>query len=84
MKIHQYVIMSAPTPSQYAALEALAHRPRDVRRMVAEFDRRRRLMVRQHPGHRPRPLRPKGAFYVFPSIRSTGMDDYEVRRAPPG
>ena len=77
MKIHQYVIMSAPTPSQYAAIEALRNGEEDVRRMVAEFDRRRRLMVN---GVRDIGLalqEPHGAFYVFPSIRSTGMDDYE-------
>jgi aminotransferase len=77
MKIHQYVIMSAPTPSQYAAIEALRNGEEDVRRMVAEFDRRRRLMVN---GVRDIGLalqEPHGAFYVFPSIRSTGMDDFE-------
>ncbi|MEO8457760.1 MAG: aminotransferase class I/II-fold pyridoxal phosphate-dependent enzyme [Chloroflexota bacterium] len=77
MKIHQYVIMSAPTPSQYAALEAIRNGEEDVRRFIAEFDRRRRLMV---SGLRDIGLalhEPKGAFYVFPSIRSTGMEDFE-------
>lgn len=77
MKIHQYIIMSAPTPSQYAALEAISNGEEDVRRFVAEFDRRRRLMVK---GLRDVGLtlnEPQGAFYVFPSIRSTGMDDFE-------
>lgn len=76
MKIHQYVIMSAPTPSQYAAFEAITHGEEDVRRFVAEFDRRRRLMVQ---GLRDIGLtlnEPQGAFYVFPSIRSTGMEDF--------
>jgi len=77
MKIHQYIIMSAPTPSQYAALEAITNGEEDVRRFVAEFDRRRRLMVN---GLRDIGLtlnEPQGAFYVFPSIRSTGMEDFE-------
>jgi len=77
MKIHQYIIMSAPTPSQYAALEAITNGEEDVRRFVAEFDRRRRLMVK---GLREMELvlnEPQGAFYVFPSIRSTGMEDFE-------
>lgn len=77
MKIHQYIIMSAPTPSQYAALEAITNGEEDVRRFVAEFDRRRRLMVK---GLREVGLtlnEPQGAFYVFPSIRSTGMEDFE-------
>ena len=77
MKIHQYIIMSAPTPSQYAALEAIRNGEEDVRRFIAEFDRRRRLMVK---GLREIGLtlnEPHGAFYVFPSIRSTGMEDFE-------
>lgn len=77
MKIHQYIIMSAPTPSQYAAIEALRIGEEDVRRFVHEFDRRRRLMVQ---GARDIGLsvhEPRGAFYLFPSIRSTGMEDYE-------
>jgi aminotransferase len=77
MKIHQYIIMSAPTPSQYAALEALRTGEEDVRRMVAEFDRRRRLMVKGVQEIGLALSEPKGAFYVFPSIRSTGMDDFE-------
>jgi len=77
MKIHQYIIMSAPTPSQYAALEAIRNGEEDVRRFIAEFDRRRHLMVK---GLREIGLtlnEPHGAFYVFPSIRSTGMEDVE-------
>jgi aminotransferase len=77
MKIHQYIIMSAPTPSQYAALEAIRNGEEDVRRMVAEFDRRRRLMVKGIGEIGLALNEPHGAFYVFPSIRSTGMDDFE-------
>ncbi len=77
MKIHQYVIMSAPTPSQYAALQAITAGEEDVRRFVAEFDRRRRLMVKGLNEMGLTTCEPKGAFYVFPSIRSTGLDDME-------
>lgn len=77
MKIHQYIIMSAPTPSQYAALEAITNGEEDVRRFVAEFDRRRKLMVKGVQGMGLTVYEPHGAFYVFPSIRSTGMDDVE-------
>ena len=77
MKIHQYVIMSAPTPSQYAALEAITTGEEDVRRFVAEFDRRRRLMVKGLNEMGLTTCEPKGAFYVFPSIRSTGLEDIE-------
>ena len=75
MKVHQYIVMSAPTPSQYAALEAIRHGEEDVRRFVAEFDRRRRLMVKGLGEIGLALNEPHGAFYVFPSIRSTGMDD---------
>ncbi|MFZ5823844.1 MAG: pyridoxal phosphate-dependent aminotransferase, partial [Bacillota bacterium] len=75
MKIHQYTIMCAPITGQVAALEALRRgaAPRDA--MVAEYNRRRRLMV---DGLRQAGLdcfEPQGAFYIFPSIAETGMDD---------
>ena len=75
MKVHQYIIMSAPTPSQYAALEAIQNGEEDVRRFVAEFDRRRQLMVKGLREIGLTLFEPHGAFYVFPSVRSTGMDD---------
>ena len=77
MKVHQYIIMSAPTPSQYAALEAIQNGEEDVRRFVAEFDRRRQLMVKGLREIGLTLFEPHGAFYVFPSVRSTGMDDVE-------
>ncbi|MGI6777606.1 MAG: pyridoxal phosphate-dependent aminotransferase [Acetivibrionales bacterium] len=72
-KIHQYVLMCPPTTSQYAAIEALNGSEEDVRKMVREYNRRRRLMV---DGFRKMGLdcfEPLGAFYVFPCIKSTGM-----------
>ena len=75
MKVHQYIIMSAPTPSQYAALEALRHGEDDVQAMVAEYDRRRRLIVDGFNRLGLTCFEPRGAFYAFPSIRSTGLSD---------
>lgn len=77
-KIHQFAIMSAPTTAQYAAIEALRGGEADVESMVEEYDMRRRLIV---DGFRSIGLdcfEPKGAFYVFPSIKSTGLssDDF--------
>ncbi|HWO93818.1 MAG TPA: aminotransferase class I/II-fold pyridoxal phosphate-dependent enzyme [Dehalococcoidia bacterium] len=75
MKVHQYVMMSAPTPSQYAALEALEHGEEDVRGMLSEYERRRRVMVDGLNAIGLECFEPRGAFYAFPSVRSTGLDD---------
>jgi aminotransferase len=74
-KIHQYTIMSAPTTSQAAALEALLHGDEHVQEMVAEYDRRRRLIVSGLNNLGLPTFEPRGAFYAFPSIDATGMDD---------
>jgi aminotransferase len=75
MKVHQYVMMSAPTPAQFAALEALNSGEEDVRGMVAEYDRRRKLVVAKLNEMGLRCVEPHGAFYAFPNIGSTGMND---------
>ena len=75
MRVHQYVMMSAPTMSQYAALEALRNGEEDVRGMVAEYDKRRRLMVGELNAMGLTCFEPRGAFYCFPSVSSTGMSD---------
>ena len=77
MKIHQFVIMSAPTPSQHAALEAIRHGEEDAQRMIADFDARRRLIVAGLNDMGLTCFDPHGAFYAFPSVRSTGLDDVE-------
>ena len=77
MKVHQYVMMSAPTMSQYAGLEALASGEEDVRGMVAEYDRRRRLIVDGFNSIGLSCFEPLGAFYAFPSIAVTGLSDEE-------
>ena len=77
MKIHQYIVMSAPTPSQYAALEAIRYGEEHTQKFVAEFDARRKLLVAGLRDMGLTTFEPKGAFYAFPSVRSTGLDDIE-------
>ncbi|NFN93837.1 aminotransferase class I/II-fold pyridoxal phosphate-dependent enzyme [Clostridium botulinum] len=76
-KIHQYAIMCSPTTAQYAAIEAMKNGDKNVQTMVREYNRRRRVLV---DGFRKMGLdcfEPLGAFYVFPSIKSTGMTSDE-------
>ncbi len=77
-KIHQYAIMCSPTTAQYAALEALRESTdNDVNEMVKEYNRRRRILVDGFRKAGCDCFEPLGAFYVFPSIRSTGMTSDE-------
>jgi aminotransferase len=74
VKVHQYGIMSAPTTAQDAALEALVGAEADVESMVAEYDRRRRLVVDGLNEIGLRTFEPRGAFYAFPDVTSaTGL-----------
>ncbi|HEX5479470.1 MAG TPA: aminotransferase class I/II-fold pyridoxal phosphate-dependent enzyme [Dehalococcoidia bacterium] len=75
MKVHQYVMMSAPTPAQFAALEAMVSGEEDVRGMVTEYDRRRKLVMGALREMGLECPEPRGAFYAFPRIGSTGMND---------
>jgi aminotransferase len=75
VRIHQYTVMSAPTISQDAALEALLHGEQYVQEMLAEYDRRRRLIVGGLNKLGLTTFEPKGAFYAFPLISASGMDD---------
>ena len=75
MKIHQYTVMCVPTAGQYAALEALRNGEADVVRMVAEYDRRRKRIWERFNGMGLHCFEPRGAFYAFPNITSTGLDD---------
>ena len=77
LKIHQYAIMCAPTTSQYAAIEALRSCDDDVAAMVEEYDMRRRLIVSGFNKLGLTCREPKGAFYAFPCIASTGMTSEE-------
>jgi len=77
MKIHQYGIMSAPTLSQAAGVEALDRGDKDVARMRREYRRRRDLLVPALNAMGLATLTPKGAFYVFADISATGLSDEE-------
>ncbi|MBQ9774050.1 MAG: aminotransferase class I/II-fold pyridoxal phosphate-dependent enzyme [Clostridia bacterium] len=76
-KIHQYAIMCAPTTSQYAAIEALRNGDEAVAMMYEEYDMRRRLIVSGFNKLGLSCREPKGAFYAFPCIRSTGLSSEE-------
>lgn len=75
VKVHQYGIMSAPTVAQDAALAAVRDGEADVVRMIAEYDRRRRLLVDGLNALGLETFEPRGAFYAFPRITSTGLSD---------
>lgn len=77
LKIHQYGIMSSPTVSQYAAVEALENCDEDIIKMRDEYDMRRRWLVKALNDIGLTCFEPKGAFYVFPSIKSTGLTSEE-------
>lgn len=72
-KIHQYAIMSAPTMSQHAALEAIRSGEEDVREMCAEYDRRRRFIVDGFNSIGLPTFEPQGAFYAFPQVSHLGI-----------
>ena len=74
-RVHQYVIMTAPTISQYAALEGLKSCEDFVQDMVKEYDRRRVLVVEGFNYIGLPTFEPRGAFYAFPKVDVTGMDD---------
>ena len=76
-KIHQYAIMCAPTTSQHAAIEALRNGDEAVEAMREEYDMRRRLIVKGFNDLGLTCREPKGAFYAFPSIQSTGLSSEE-------
>lgn len=76
-KIHQYAIMSSPTTSQYAAIEALKNCDEDVQYMLKQYDMRRRMMVSGFNKIGLTCREPKGAFYAFPSIKASGMTSEE-------
>ena len=74
-KLHQYLVMSAPTVSQWAALKALEVGEPFVQEMHAHYERRRRLVVDSLNAMGLACIEPLGAFYAFPNIQSTGLDD---------
>ncbi len=76
-KLHQFGIMSAPTVGQYAAIEAVRNGDPDIERMRDEYDGRRRYLVEGLRRIGLQCFEPKGAFYVFPCIRSSGLTSDE-------
>ena len=76
-KIHQFVVMSAPTISQYAGLEALRNGDEDIERMRKEYDKRRKYLLKEFSRLGLPCFEPKGAFYIFPDIRKYGMSSEE-------
>ena len=77
VKVHQYTIMSAPTVAQDAALVALQSAEPDLERMIAEYDRRRRMFVAGLQALGLPTAEPRGAFYAFPSIAASGLSSDE-------
>ena len=75
VRIHQYTIMSAPTTAQDAAIEALKSGEPYVEEMRSEYDRRRKLIVGGLNRLGLDTFEPRGAFYAFPNIQASGMDD---------
>ncbi len=74
-RVHQYIIMTAPTMAQYGALEALRSCESEVQHMVQEYDRRRKLIVQGLNFIGLPTFEPCGAFYAFPKVDGTGLDD---------
>ena len=77
IKLHQYALMCAPTTAQYAATEAMNNGDEDVEKMRGEYDMRRRYIVDELNKMGLTCFEPEGAFYVFPSIQSTGLSSEE-------
>ena len=76
-KIHQYTMLCAPITAQIAAVEALRHGEKYMKKMVSEYDKRRRLIYDGLTNAGLQCFEPKGAFYIFPDITSTGLTSEE-------
>ena len=77
LKIHQYAIMSAPTTSQYAAIQAMNEGDDDISAMRRDYDRRRRLLLDGLREINVECFEPRGAFYMFPYIGKYGLTSNE-------
>ena len=73
LKIHQYAVMCSPTMSQYAAIEAMSNGDSDIQVMRREYDKRRKHLLAGLKEIGLECFEPRGAFYVFPSIKNTGL-----------
>jgi len=79
-KIHQYTIMCVSITSQMAAAEALVNARKSVEQMKREYNRRREFMYLELNALGLKCLRPQGAFYLFPSIKSSGLSSMDFSR----
>jgi aminotransferase len=77
LKIHQYAIMCAPTMAQYAGIEAMQNAQGDVKDMRESYHQRRNLVVGRFNDMGLKTVMPEGAFYCFPSIKSTGLSSQD-------
>lgn len=77
LKLHQYVIMCAPTTSQFAALEAVKNGDSDIEMMKEEYDRRRKYLLKRFAKMGIKCFEPEGAFYAFPNIGQFGLTSEE-------
>lgn len=73
-KVHSYGVMCSPTTAQEAAVEAMLHGEEDAERMVSQYDQRRRVVLSRLRAMGLSCFEPRGAFYAFPSVASTGLD----------
>ena len=80
-KIHQYTMLCAPITAQMAAVEALRHGEKYMKKMVSEYNRRRKLIYEGFKKMGLDSFEPKGAFYIFPDITSTGYTSNEFAEA---
>ena len=80
-KIHQYTMLCAPITAQMAAIEALRHGEKYMKKMIAEYNRRRKLIYEGFKKLGIDSFEPKGAFYIFPNITSTGYTSNEFAEA---
>ena len=80
VKIHQYTVMSAPTVSQYAAIEAISNSEQAVEEMRAQYDQRRKLIVEGLNQIGLPTVEPRGAFYAFAQVAGTGLDDKQFAK----
>ena len=77
-KIHQFVVMSSPTISQYAGIEALRNGDKDIERMKKEYDKRRKYLLKEFERLGLPCFEPRGAFYTFPYIGKFGVTSEEL------
>lgn len=80
-KIHQYTMLCAPITAQVAAIEALEHGEEEMQKMITSYNCRRRLMIEGFRSMNLPCFEPKGAFYIFPSIKETGLSSMEFAEA---